>query len=209
MQFAKSVKIVWCQVLALGLTFFFSSEISAGGKSIVSCHPELCKTEESLARENAIADRFNLPRVKNDASLRKLVREKHLVPVPTASKTFFYRGYLKFRFTLPATRKFLEDFSERHYLFFRRPLKVTELVRTENYQRQLVRAGLTVADGKLSERRSTHLTGATLDISKQNLTEEQIDWIRQELIRLREAGVVEAIEEKNNNTFHIFVVPLQ
>jgi hypothetical protein len=53
--------------------------------------------------------------------------------------------------------------------------------------------------------RSSHLTGATLDISKHSMSAEGRQWMRDVLYSLKKQGYVYAIEEFEQPTFHIMV----
>jgi hypothetical protein len=53
--------------------------------------------------------------------------------------------------------------------------------------------------------RSSHLTGATLDISKHSMTAAEQRWMRNVLFSLRRAGYLYAIEEFQQPTFHIMI----
>ena len=52
---------------------------------------------------------------------------------------------------------------------------------------------------------SSHLTGATLDISKKGMSAKQLEWMRRVLGNLRARGYLYAVEEFQQPTFHIMV----
>jgi hypothetical protein len=53
--------------------------------------------------------------------------------------------------------------------------------------------------------RSTHLTGASVDVSKQPLSVAEIRWLRVVLSRLADRGVLHAVEEFVQPHFHVMV----
>ena len=53
--------------------------------------------------------------------------------------------------------------------------------------------------------RSSHLTGATLDISKRFMMPAHQDWVRDVLYHLHRRRVVHAVEEFSQPCFHVMV----
>jgi len=120
--------------------------------------------------------------------------------------TYYLTVEKRFRYARPWDIQFLNDISKKFYGEFAKPWKVTELVRTEQYQKLLVRRGITHADGSSPDRRSAHLVGA-IDISKRGLTDDEVKWLRDELVYWESEERIEATEEIYNNVFHIMVFP--
>ena len=170
--------------------------------------PDLIGSDESLAKQNEIADKYGFKRIKNLAELQVLICAGVLERVVSAREnpTYYLTVEKRFRYARPWDVLFLNTISNRFFDSFGKPLKITELVRTEQYQKLLVRRGKSHADGSLPERRSAHLVGA-IDISKRPLTKEEIEWLRDELVYWETEEMIEATEEIYNNTFHIMVFP--
>ncbi|MGH9564249.1 MAG: DUF5715 family protein, partial [Terracidiphilus sp.] len=55
--------------------------------------------------------------------------------------------------------------------------------------------------------RSSHLTGATLDISKHSMSPSGQKWMRRVLAELASSGYLYAVEEFQQPCFHIMVYP--
>ena len=54
--------------------------------------------------------------------------------------------------------------------------------------------------------RSSHLTGATVDITKIGMAAKQVSWMRRRLNELEKNELIEYVEEVNQqSTFHIMV----
>lgn len=184
------------------------------GSAYANRHPtlgvprELIGSDESMAKQNEVADRYGFMRIKNLDELRLFICAGILIrAVPTSEKpTYYLTARDNFRYARPWDIKFLNDISEKFFEFFGKPLKITELVRTEQYQKLLVRRGMSGADSRSPKRRSAHLVGA-IDISKLPLTKEETGWLRDELIYWENEKMIEATEEIYNNTFHIMVSP--
>ena len=78
------------------------------------------------------------------------------------------------------------------------------MIRTISLQNSLRRRNANAAS-PYGEKRSTHLTGASIDISKKGMTRAQQNWMRGVLRSLREQGYIFAIEEFRQPAFHIMV----
>lgn len=83
-------------------------------------------------------------------------------------------------------------------------LKITSLIRTVATQRSLRSRNGNAAPAR-GESRSTHLTGASVDISKHPHSKREIYWLRQVLRRLTRQGFLHAIEEFHQPHFHVMV----
>lgn len=158
-----------------------------------------------LARENVAADRQDLSRLHDRRTLRRFVRAGLLVRVPEQTHTFRVSGVPDWlRVTRPWTKRFIEQLAGGLHALFGTRLKVTSLTRTVDIQRALGtwNHNAAPADGRI---RSTHLTGAAVDLSKQPLSEREILWLRHVLRRLTRQGWLYAIEELQQAHFHVFV----
>lgn len=171
--------------------------------------PELIGSNRSLAKQNEVADKYGFIRVKNLDELQLLVCAgalKRVIP-ERENLTYYLAVEERFRYARPEVVKFLDDLLKKFFAEFVKPLKITELVRTEQYQKLLIRRGKTQADGSRLERRSSHLTGSAVDISRKPLISDEIKWLRDELVYWENEGLVEATEEIYSNAFHIMVFP--
>jgi hypothetical protein len=81
---------------------------------------------------------------------------------------------------------------------------VSSAVRTVEYQRRLMRinGNAAAAEGDVV---SPHLTGATIDIAKSGLSRREITWMRNQLLPLQNAGLIDVEEEFRQACFHITV----
>jgi hypothetical protein len=155
--------------------------------------------------QNARADADDLSRMTGDAMVQRFRRAGLLVPVSAATSTFYLQQVpRKLRYLRPWTRLFLTRLSRQFHARFGTRLRITGLVRTAAYQRTLDRynANAAAASGPL---RSSHLTGATLDISKRFMTRAHVQWMRRVLYDLRQRDVLYALEEFSQPCFHVMV----
>lgn len=167
--------------------------------------PPLTAAAGNLQRENAQADRQRLSRMRDLRMVRRFVRAGLLVPLPAAASTHWVSGVpASLRVARPWTKRFVEQLARGLYDLFSTRLKITSLTRTVNVQRSL-RAWNGNAAPARGENRSSHLTGASVDISKQPLTTREIGWFRQVLGRLARRRLLHAIEEFQQPHFHVMV----
>src|SRR5271166_6344451 len=161
-------------------------------------------SHELLVQQNQEMDRAQMFRVMNDSDLMQHELAQELVPVSEtealklASDLPDSRRYCR-----PWTRDFLQDFSQAFFSEFHMPLTVNSLVRTMEQQARLRRHNHFAAP-EWGDTASTHLTGATFDLSRRGLTTTQYAWITSYLLPLKEAGMVDPIEERQP-VLHIVV----
>jgi LysM repeat protein len=167
--------------------------------------PSLSADRGNLRRENRAADRDDLSRLRDRAMVRRFVRAGLLVPVARATTTYRVESVpADLRVTRPWSKRFIEQLAAGFHRLFGDRLKVTGLVRTTGAQRALRQWNGNAAPA-VGERRSTHLTGAAVDISTRPMSARQAAWVRRVLARLQARGVVHAIEEFSQPHFHVLV----
>lgn len=159
----------------------------------------------SQAIQNRRADADNLSRMRNVAMVRRFARAGLLVRVPIRTRHYYIRYIpVKYRYLRPWSKLFLDRLARQHYAHFRKKLRITSLVRTVALQDSIRRRNDNAAPTH-GPRRSSHLTGATLDISKKGMSAKQLEWMRRVLGNLRARGYLYAVEEFQQPTFHIMV----
>lgn len=160
---------------------------------------------ESLTRQNERTEADGLERILDDDDLHDRIVRGQLVPVPV-SEGLIINGDLPVdrRYCRPWTATFLSDLASAHTARFHRALDVSSAVRTEEFQKKLMRHNRNAApaDGDIA---SPHLTGATIDIAKSPLSNQEREWMRQFLLPLQQAGKIDVEEEFRQSCFHITV----
>jgi hypothetical protein len=137
--------------------------------------------------------------------LQRYIRNRMLVKVSPDSRTYYLKGVpARYSYIRPWSKRFLDQLSSQYHAKFNDRLRVTSLVRTSKLQMQLAgyNTNAAPASGKTM---SSHLTGATLDISHAKMTAEQKQWMRSKLLSLSGSGFLYGIEERVQPTFHIMV----
>jgi hypothetical protein len=165
----------------------------------------LIATRSSQLIQNKKANADDLSRMQNVAMIQRFRKGGYLVRVPRTSRHYYVRYVpAKYRYLRPWSKLFLDRLSRQYYARFKKKLRVTSLVRTVALQKKLARSNGNAASAT-GPRRSSHLTGATLDISKARMTAKERRWMRRVLHSLRKKGYVYAVEEFRQPTFHIMV----
>ena len=167
--------------------------------------PPLPASRGHLVRENARANAERLSRLRTRASLEGFVRAGLLVPVPEQTRGFGVVGVPRWRrVARPWTRRFVQQLGEALHALFGSRLRVTDLTRTEAVQKALGEwnGNAAPAWGAVV---STHLTGASVDLSKVEHSDVELAWLRLVLGRLTARGLVSAIEEFAQPHFHVMV----
>lgn len=165
----------------------------------------LMATPGSQWAQNRRADADDLSRMKDVSMIQRFVGAGLLVQVPSSTRSYYLSGISSpYRHARPWTKLFLDRLSSQFRARFGSRLRVTGLVRTIAFQRSLSRHNSNAAPASGSTR-SSHLTGATLDISKRFMKPEHTEWMRFVLHRLHQRKVIHAIEEFRQPTFHVMV----
>jgi hypothetical protein len=168
--------------------------------------PPLRGSAQSLPEENAMADLEELTRL-DEKSLAKFKERGLLVRIPESEWLQIDEEKLlePYRWVRPFVRDFLVALGEEHYRKFKKPLVLTSAVRSQEYQKGLRGKNGNAAGWKTGPKQSTHLTGATIDITKKPMSDEQVRWMRVKLKPLMDSGKIHVIEEFKQIVFHIQV----
>lgn len=118
----------------------------------------------------------------------------------TAAKEFQARMLTYVR---PAALAVMEELGSAYQAKFGRPLPITSLIRTEEYQRTLREAGNANAGSFKSE---PHTTGLAFDIYYHFMTAAEQQFVMDEIARLKRDGRVEALRELRDH-YHVYAFP--
>jgi hypothetical protein len=155
--------------------------------------------------QNSYADRHDLSRMTDSRMVARFSRNGYLVRVPASARHYYLASIpADYRYLRPWSKLLLDRLSRQYYARFHKRLRVTSAVRTVRYQRALAKRNVNAAAAH-GARRSSHLTGATLDISKRGMSRAELNWMRRVLHSLRKQGYLYAVEEFRQPTFHIMV----
>jgi len=99
----------------------------------------------------------------------------------------------------PVARTVLEEIAGDYDRQFKRPLPVTSMVRTIEYQKELGEVNPNAAHNAVPP----HTTGLAFDVYYHYMTAAEQDFLMKEIARMKDAGRVEALRETRDH-FHIF-----
>jgi Family of unknown function (DUF5715) len=168
-------------------------------------NPLFRPSHDSLIRQNEEIDRLELPRIQNDAELEELKARMELVPIVESQALRIAKGLdPERRYCRPWTLDFLDDLSGAFYQRFGDQIQVNSAVRTVQGQKKLRRHNRNAAPEK-GATASSHLAGLTVDLQRRGMTHEQIKWMEQYLLPLKNMGLIEPEEERRQWVFHIMV----
>lgn len=168
-------------------------------------NPVFRPSRDSLLRQNAEIDRLDLPRIQNQAELDRLVASGDLVSLPEGEALRIDPTLTPDRrYCRPWTRDFLQDLSGAYFNQFHDQIQVNSAVRTVQVQKKLRRHNRNAAPEK-GETASSHLAGITVDIQRRGMTREQIAWMQDYMMPLKEQGLIEPEEERRQWVFHVAV----
>lgn len=199
-------------VLAIVLSSFISE--SEAGRRRRTRHAAPSALRGSLAAQkqhNLDADADNLSRFESRDELKRFISKRLLVRISSTGSYYLSKigghdpGHSElYRHARPWVRDYLNTELGFAHRKFGHVFKLTSFVRTDPYQKSICRSGNRAATcGGGRWKRSLHLTGAAVDISKEGMSPAVRAWMRKRLIHLQRQGLVNAIEERG--AFHVFV----
>ena len=193
------------QKVKLFQTFVVMNVLATMSSALAAPRLSLRANSESQVIQNERADRDQLGRIDDDKMLQRYARLQLLSPVPVKTTGYYlHKIPTRYHYLRPWTKLFLDRLSSQFRRRFGKPLRVTSLTRSATYQNSLRRANGNAAS-PYGAKRSVHLTGACIDISKKNLRSRERSWMRTVLASLREKGYLFAIEEFTQPNFHVMV----
>ena len=203
------MKRVW-SILSIFLLIVLTSKTSWSGNK--NLKPSIA----SQKRQNRIADRYKLARLKNLTQLKKSIKKGYLVKIDDSDAYFVseYTGVLDpdnqelYWYARPWVLLFLDSVLREGFDTFKEDFKVTSLVRTRWYQRKLSEVNSHAIIGRAKWQQSSHLTGSTVDVSYKGMSRKLQRWFEKKLSRLEKRGLIEATKEFGSYHYHIMVHPL-
>jgi hypothetical protein len=169
-----------------------------------------------LTEQNSIANAYNLDRMEDAAMVDRMTANGFLVEVPSRGTGWYLDPNMSSGYPYPEklrrARPWVLELINREGRNFSAALpgsqtKISSLVRTEAFQRQLQRHNPNAALCETPLTCSPHLTGSAFDISKLDMTAAELSWWRKRLVALQKCGQIIANEEWATNSFHVFVHP--
>lgn len=162
-------------------------------------------SHDSLLKQNEYINSADLPRIQNDEELEQLKASGDLLQiVPSPSVRIDPRLDPDRRYCRPWTLDFVNDLGEAYYKRFGAQIQVNSAVRTVVVQKKLRRHNRNAAPER-GETASSHLAGVTVDLQRRGMTREQVKWVEQYMLPLKDLGLIEPEEERRQWVFHVMV----
>lgn len=179
-----------------------------GIKPLLSASPFVAVPVISQKIQNQQVEKDGLERLQDDNDLERLKQEKKLVPLPVLFGLEIKDLDPKWHFCRPWVAQFIKDLVEKFRKEKRFPNKklfITSAIRTAERQNEIIKKeknlnAISVED----ENPSVHMAGVAIDITKKQMSYEEILWMRKILLPIHEK-VVYVVEEFRQSCFHIMV----
>ncbi len=168
--------------------------------------------DNGAAREAEAVLKYDLTRLRDQQHLKQFIDAGLLARVPDNGLGFYTdRGIgghadlnrVYYRYARPYALRFIRRLGKQFHEKFRRSFVVTSLVRTCKYQERLQSGN----PNAIPCDRTSHITGATVDISYSFMNSAQRTWIEGVLLRLEERGFIQATKERIQPVYHVMVYP--
>lgn len=108
----------------------------------------------------------------------------------------------------PNAKPILEELAKAYHQKFGRPLRVTSLTRSMDYQ-----IGLNVTNPNSFKVRGAgslppHTSGCAFDLARKHMTADEQNFVQEKLVEMERRGVLDGLREGGANAcFHVFIYP--
>lgn len=154
--------------------------------------------------QNWVINKYYLTRIKNYEQMESFILKGILVPINRLENVNIdYRLREDYSFALQFTSDFLLDFGAWHFKGFGLWIMVNSTIRPINSQKELYKTNPNAAPAM----QSAHTTGAAVDVSYRDMSNDEIISSLKYLKKLEKANVIEFTMEKTQTVFHIMVFP--
>ena len=207
-------------LFSLCICLLFPAQAAANGRRYKrsGASSALRDTRAKQKQQNRAANRYDLSRIEDRSELEKFIAmagPRRLVAVSDTDSYYLDPdiGYLDpgYEHLYRHARVWVKLFLDTELTEARRVtgdrFKIASLVRPRSYQEKLSRRKSGAIFGKRWWEQSSHMTGATVDISFKGLSVAGQRWLRQRLKKLQAQGQIIAVEERYSGHFHVMVLP--
>lgn len=108
----------------------------------------------------------------------------------------------------PRARAILKELADAYFGRFKRPLRVTSLTRSMDYQISLNKTNANSFMVRGPGSLPPHTSGCAFDLARKHMNTEEQNFVIQKLADMEKRGILDALIEYNVNAcFHIFIYP--
>jgi hypothetical protein len=106
----------------------------------------------------------------------------------------------------PRAKDILKEIADAYHQRFGRPLRVTSLTRSMDYQVLLNKGNANSFNVRSAEALPPHTSGCAFDLARKHMTAEEQNFVMQKLAEMEKQGRIDALIEYGVNAcFHIFI----
>ena len=191
-------------ILMISFIFILFLNIRADNDNPRDKKASLQGSKQSMNTQINVANNFGLTRIKNRAQLELFISKGLLVPINRIENTNIdCRLSESSRFAKPYVAKFLKDMGAAYFKKYGLYIMINSAVRTVEDQKKLRKTNSNAAPAM----QSPHTTGAAIDLSYLDMTDNQKMWACNYLLNLERKGLLEATMEYTQTVFHVMVFP--
>lgn len=108
----------------------------------------------------------------------------------------------------PRAKPILEELAKAYQAKFGRPLRVTSLTRSMDYQISLNKINPNSFNVKGPGSLPPHTSGCAFDLARKHMTADEQNFVQEKLVEMEKRGVLDALREGGANAcFHVFIYP--
>jgi hypothetical protein len=108
----------------------------------------------------------------------------------------------------PKARPILKELADAYFQKFKKPLRVTSLTRSMDYQISLNRTNANSFMVRGPGSLPPHTSGCAFDLARKHMTADEQNFVMNKLAEMEDRGVLDALIEYNVNAcFHVFIYP--
>lgn len=108
----------------------------------------------------------------------------------------------------PRAKPILEELAKAYQAKFGRPLRVTSLTRSMDYQIGLNKINPNSFNVKGPGSLPPHTSGCAFDLARKHMTADEQNFVQEKLVEMEKRGVLDALREGGANAcFHVFIYP--
>lgn len=108
----------------------------------------------------------------------------------------------------PSAKPILEELAKAYHQKFGRPLRVTSLTRSMDYQISLNATNPNSFKVRGAGSLPPHTSGCAFDLARKHMTAEEQNFVQEKLVEMEKRGVLDGLREGGANAcFHVFIYP--
>lgn len=191
-------------VIMISFIFILFLDIRADNDNPGDKKASLQGSKQSMNTQIRVVNNSGLTHIRDRAQLELFISKGLLIPINRIENVNIdYRLQESSRFARPWISKFLKDMGAAYFKKYGLYIMINSAVRTVEDQKELRKTNSNAAPAL----QSPHTTGAAIDLSYLDMTDDQKIWTCNYLLNLERKGFLEATMEYTQTVFHVMVFP--